>query len=133
MTMTPAEADTNLSVGFASRALGPALPAGESVAHRAPLANVLVNTAGPGGRRAAGQAPTAAAGTSAVIAAPTARGAFAPMTLVGRSTAFQRAVTGSDVLIEAVRTKPGRRTRLAPGAEKEQKSTFRNHLMALRR
>ncbi|MFD5592658.1 hypothetical protein ACFWJI_14620, partial [Streptomyces griseorubiginosus] len=44
---------------------------------------------------------------------PPPRGAFAPMTTVQRSTSSQRAVTGSDVLITAVLTRPGRRMALA--------------------
>ncbi|MFI1356274.1 thioesterase [Streptomyces sp. NPDC020898] len=102
MTMTPAEADTVLSVGFASRVPGPGRPAGESVTPHALLSNALVSTAGPGGRRVAVAGPDNCR----------ARAASAPMTPVGRSTVFPRAVTGSDVLIETVRTKPGRRTRM---------------------
>ncbi len=48
-----------------------------------------------------------------MIAVSAARGGFVPMTTVQQSTSFQRAVTGSDVLIEAVLTKLGRRTAFA--------------------
>jgi acyl-coenzyme A thioesterase PaaI-like protein len=44
-----------------------------------------------------------------VIAVSAARGAYGPMTTVQQSTSFQRAVSGADVLIEAVVTKLGRR------------------------
>lgn len=60
-----------------------------------------------------GQALMAAADTAAVIAVSAARGGFVPMTTVQQSTSFQRAVTGSDVLIEAVLTKLGRRMAFA--------------------
>jgi acyl-coenzyme A thioesterase PaaI-like protein len=42
-----------------------------------------------------------------------ARGAYGPMTTVQQSTSFQRAVSGSDVLIKAVVTKLGRRMAFA--------------------
>ncbi|WP_030739789.1 PaaI family thioesterase [Streptomyces sp. NRRL S-31] len=60
-----------------------------------------------------GQALMAAADTATVIAVPAARGGFVPMTTVRQSTSFQRAVTGADVLVEAVPTKPGRRMAFA--------------------
>ncbi len=55
----------------------------------------------------------AAADTATVIAVSAARGGFVPMTTVQQSTSFQRAVTGADVLIEAVLTKLGRRMAFA--------------------
>lgn len=55
----------------------------------------------------------AAADTATVIAVSAARGAYGLMTTVQQSTSFQRAVTGSDVLIEAVLTKLGRRMAFA--------------------
>jgi acyl-coenzyme A thioesterase PaaI-like protein len=55
----------------------------------------------------------AAADTATVIAVSAARGAYGPMTTVQQSTTFQRAVTGSDVLVQAVVTKLGRRTAFA--------------------
>jgi acyl-coenzyme A thioesterase PaaI-like protein len=55
----------------------------------------------------------AAADTATVIAVSAARGGFVPMTTVQQSTSFQRAVTGSDVLVEAVLTKLGRRMAFA--------------------
>jgi acyl-coenzyme A thioesterase PaaI-like protein len=60
-----------------------------------------------------GQALMAAADTATVIAVSAARGAYGPMTTVQQSTSFQRAVSGSDVLIEAVITKLGRRMAFA--------------------
>ncbi|MFE6338879.1 PaaI family thioesterase, partial [Streptomyces sp. NPDC057798] len=60
-----------------------------------------------------GQAVLAAADTATVIAVSAARGAYGPMTTVQQSTSFQRAVSGSDVLIEAVVTKLGRRMAFA--------------------
>ena len=60
-----------------------------------------------------GQALMAAADTATVIAVSAARGAFVPMTTVQQSTTFQRAVTGVDVLVEAVLTKLGRRMAFA--------------------
>lgn len=55
----------------------------------------------------------AAADTATVIAVAAALGEYGPMTTVQQSTSFQRAVTGSDVLIEAVLTKLGRRMAFA--------------------
>jgi acyl-coenzyme A thioesterase PaaI-like protein len=55
----------------------------------------------------------AAADTATVIAVSAARGAFVPMTTVQQSTSFQRAVADSDVLIQAVLTKLGRRMAFA--------------------
>lgn len=55
----------------------------------------------------------AAADTATVIAVSAARGSYGPMTTVQQSTSFQRAVIGSDVLIEAVVTKLGRRMAFA--------------------
>ncbi|NBM16963.1 PaaI family thioesterase [Streptomyces sp. GC420] len=60
-----------------------------------------------------GQALMAAADTATVIAVSAARGGFVPMTTVQQSTTFQRAVTGSDVLIEVFLTKLGRRMAFA--------------------
>jgi acyl-coenzyme A thioesterase PaaI-like protein len=60
-----------------------------------------------------GQALMAAADTATVIAVSAARGGFVPMTTVQQSTSFQRAVAGSDVLIEAVLSKLGRRMAFA--------------------
>jgi len=60
-----------------------------------------------------GQALMAAADTATVIAVSAAHGAFVPMTTVQQSTSFQRAVTGSDVLVTAVLTKLGRRMAFA--------------------
>jgi acyl-coenzyme A thioesterase PaaI-like protein len=55
-----------------------------------------------------GQAMMAAADTATVIAISSARGGFVPMTTVQQSTAFQRPVTGHDVLIDVRITKLGR-------------------------
>ncbi|MFH8983191.1 PaaI family thioesterase [Streptomyces varsoviensis] len=60
-----------------------------------------------------GQALMAAADTATVIAVSAARGGFGPMTTVQQSIAFQRPVTGTDVLIRAAVTKLGRRLAFA--------------------
>lgn len=55
-----------------------------------------------------GQALMAAADTAAVIAISAARGGYGPMTTIQQSTAFQRPVSGADVLIATEVTKLGR-------------------------
>ncbi|MEU7559855.1 PaaI family thioesterase [Streptomyces eurythermus] len=113
MTMTTAEADEILSARFAPwvRELGLAVEAvGEDRAVlRLPWSDRLAREGGG----LSGQALMAAADTATVIAVSAARGGFVPMTTVQQSTSFQRAVTGADVLIEAVLTKLGRRTAFA--------------------
>ncbi|MDX2545961.1 PaaI family thioesterase [Streptomyces sp. WI04-05B] len=113
MTMTPAEADKILSANFAPWVLdlGPSVE--EVGEHRALLRLPWSTRLAREGGALSGQALMAAADTSTVIAVSAARGAFVPMTTVQQSTTFQRAVTGSDVLIEAVLTKLGRRTAFA--------------------
>ncbi|WP_330285990.1 PaaI family thioesterase [Streptomyces sp. NBC_00576] len=113
MTMTPAEADKILSANFAPWVLDLGLSVEELGEHRALLRMPWSTRLAREGGALSGQALMAAADTSTVIAVSAARGAFIPMTTVQQSTTFQRAVTGSDVLIEAVLTKLGRRTAFA--------------------
>lgn len=113
MTMTTAEADKILSANFAPWVLDLGLSV-EAVGEdrsvlRLPWSDRLAREGGA----LSGQALMAAADTATVIAVSAARGGFVPMTTVQQSTSFQRAVTGSDVLIEAVLTKLGRRTAFA--------------------
>lgn len=113
MTMTAAEADKILADNFAPwvLALGLSVEAlGEDRAIlRMPWSQALAREGGA----LSGQALMAAADTATVIAVSAARDAYGPMTTVQQSTTFQRAVTGSDVLIEAVVTKLGRRMAFA--------------------
>ena len=55
-----------------------------------------------------GQALMAAADTSMVLAISSQLGGFKPMTTVGQTTSFMRAISGSDVRIVARVLKPGR-------------------------
>ncbi|MER6072587.1 PaaI family thioesterase [Streptomyces sp. NPDC001817] len=113
MTMTPAEADKILSANFAPWVLDLGLTVeavGEGLAVlRLPWSERLAREGGG----LSGQALMAAADTATVLAVCAARGGFVPMTTVQQSTSFQRAVTGSDVRIEAVLTKLGRRMAFA--------------------
>ncbi|MFF8726754.1 PaaI family thioesterase [Streptomyces sp. NPDC015171] len=113
MTMTRADADKILADRFAPwvRELGLAVETvGEDRAVlRLPWSDRLAREGGG----LSGQALMAAADTATVIAVSAARGGFVPMTTVQQSTSFQRAVTGADVLIEAVLTKLGRRMAFA--------------------
>lgn len=113
MTLTPAEADKILAANFAPWVLELGLSVQEvgegSATLRLPWSGHLAREGGS----LCGQALMAAADTATVIAVSGARGGFVPMTTVQQSTTFQRAVTGSDVLIEAVLTKLGRRTAFA--------------------
>ncbi|WP_030323173.1 PaaI family thioesterase [Streptomyces sp. NRRL B-3229] len=113
MTMTPAQADKVLADNFAPWVLDLGLTV-ESLGDdravlRLPWSQRLAREDGG----LSGQALMAAADTATVIAVSAARGAFVPMTTVQQSTSFQRAVTGSDVLITAVLTKLGRRMAFA--------------------
>jgi len=113
MTMTTAEADKILNRNFAPWVLALGLTV-ESVEEnlailRLPWSDGLAREGGA----LSGQALMAAADTATVIAVSAARGAYGPMTTVQQSTTFQRAVTGSDVLITAVVTKLGRRMAFA--------------------
>jgi uncharacterized protein (TIGR00369 family) len=113
MTMTTAEADKILSANFAPWVLQLGLTveavADDRVILRMPWSDALAREGGA----LSGQALMAAADTATVIAVSAARGAYGPMTTVQQSTSFQRAVIGSDVLIEAVVTKLGRRMAFA--------------------
>ncbi|MDX2597516.1 MULTISPECIES: PaaI family thioesterase [Streptomyces] len=113
MTMTPAEADKILSAHFAPWVLELGLSVEAVGEDRAVLRLPWSDRLAREGGGLSGQALMAAADTATVIAVSAARGGFVPMTTVQQSTSFQRAVTGSDVLIEAVLTKLGRRTAFA--------------------
>ncbi|MFG2127282.1 PaaI family thioesterase [Streptomyces sp. NPDC048751] len=113
MTMTTAEADKILTDNFAPwvLALGLSVEAlgDDRAVLRLPWSEGLAREGGA----LSGQALMAAADTATVIAVSAARGAYGPMTTVQQSTSFQRPVTGSDVLIESVPTKVGRRMAFA--------------------
>ncbi|GAB2758414.1 PaaI family thioesterase [Streptomyces bullii] len=111
--MTTAEADKILSAGFAPWVLDLGLSVEAVGDDRATLRLAWSQRLAREGGALSGQALMAAADTAAVIAVSAARGSYGPMTTVQQSTSFQRAVTGSDVLIEAVLTKLGRRMAFA--------------------
>jgi uncharacterized protein (TIGR00369 family) len=113
MTMTTAEAGKILSANFAPWVLELGLTVEALGDDRATLRLPWSDRLSREGGGLSGQALMAAADTATVIAVSAARGAFVPMTTVQQSTSFQRAVTGADVLIEAVLTKLGRRTAFA--------------------
>ncbi|ANP51195.1 uncharacterized protein (TIGR00369 family) [Streptomyces griseochromogenes] len=113
MTMTTAEADKILSANFAPWVLDLGLSVAAVSEDRALLRLPWSDRLAREGGALSGQALMAAADTATVIAVSAARGGFVPMTTVQQSTSFQRAVTGSDVLIEAVLTKLGRRMAFA--------------------
>ncbi|KOV87065.1 MULTISPECIES: PaaI family thioesterase [unclassified Streptomyces] len=113
MTMTTAEADKILSANFAPWVLDLGLTVDTVGEDRAVLRLPWSDRLAREGGGLSGQALMAAADTATVIAVSAARGGFVPMTTVQQSTSFQRAVTGSDVLIEAVLTKLGRRMAFA--------------------
>ncbi|EPD68192.1 MULTISPECIES: PaaI family thioesterase [unclassified Streptomyces] len=113
MTMTTAEADKVLSANFAPWVLELGLTTEALGDDRATLRLPWSDRLSREGGGLSGQALMAAADTATVIAVSAARGAFVPMTTVQQSTSFQRAVAGSDVLIEAVLTKLGRRMAFA--------------------
>ncbi|MET8584881.1 PaaI family thioesterase [Streptomyces collinus] len=113
MTMTTAEADKILSARFAPWVLELGLSVEAVGEDRAVLRLPWSDRLAREGGGLSGQALMAAADTATVIAVSAARGGFVPMTTVQQSTSFQRAVTGSDVLIEAVLTKLGRRMAFA--------------------
>ncbi|MEU5096453.1 PaaI family thioesterase [Streptomyces sp. NPDC020996] len=113
MTMSTAEADKILTANFAPWVLELGLTVEALGDDRAILRLPWSQRLAREGGGLSGQALMAAADTSTVIAVSAARGAFVPMTTVQQSTSFQRAVTGSDVLIEAVLTKLGRRMAFA--------------------
>jgi uncharacterized protein (TIGR00369 family) len=113
MTMTTAEADKILSANFAPWVLDLGLSVEALGDDRAILRLPWSPGLAREGGALSGQALMAAADTATVIAISAARGSYGPMTTVQQSTSFQRAVTGSDVLIEAVLTKLGRRMAFA--------------------
>jgi uncharacterized protein (TIGR00369 family) len=113
MTMTTAEAEKILSANFAPWVLELGLAVEALGDDRAILRLPWSDRLAREGGALSGQALMAAADTATVIAVSAARGGFVPMTTVQQSTSFQRAVTGSDVLITAVLTKLGRRMAFA--------------------
>ncbi|WP_328877459.1 PaaI family thioesterase [Streptomyces sp. NBC_00299] len=113
MTMTTAEADKILSANFAPWVLELGLSVQSVEGPRAVLRLPWSDGLAREGGALSGQALMAAADTATVIAVSAARGSYGPMTTVQQSTSFQRAVIGSDVLIEAVVTKLGRRMAFA--------------------
>ncbi|MHC3467188.1 PaaI family thioesterase [Streptomyces sp. 7R007] len=113
MTMSTAEADKILADNFAPWVLDLGLRVEAVGADRATLRLPWSPRLSREGGGLSGQALMAAADTATVIAVSAARGSYGPMTTVQQSTSFQRAVTGSDVLIEAVLTKLGRRMAFA--------------------
>ncbi|MCT9078430.1 PaaI family thioesterase [Streptomyces fulvoviolaceus] len=113
MTMTTAEADKILADNFAPWVLVLGLSVEALGEDRAILRMPWSQGLAREGGALSGQALMAAADTATVIAVSAARGTYGPMTTVQQSTTFQRAVTGSDVLIEAVVTKLGRRMAFA--------------------
>ncbi|MFJ3714680.1 PaaI family thioesterase [Streptomyces sp. NPDC090057] len=113
MTLTTAEADKILATCFAPWVLELGLVVESLAEDRAVLRLPWSERLAREGGGLSGQALMAAADTATVIAVSAARGGFVPMTTVQQSTSFQRAVTGSDVRIEAVLTKLGRRTAFA--------------------
>ncbi|WP_181808348.1 PaaI family thioesterase [Streptomyces shenzhenensis] len=122
MTMTTAEADKILSTAFAPWMLDLGLAVEAVGEDRATLRLPWSERLSREGGGLSGQALMAAADTATVIAVSAARGGFVPMTTVQQSTSFQRAVTGSDVLIEAVLTKLGRRMAFADVTMRDQRS-----------
>jgi uncharacterized protein (TIGR00369 family) len=113
MTMTTAEADKVLSANFAPWVLELGLTVEAVGQDRAILRLPWSQRLAREGGALSGQALMAAADTATVIAVSVARGGYGPMTTVQQSTSFQRAVSGSDVLIESVLTKLGRRMAFA--------------------
>ncbi|MET8246484.1 PaaI family thioesterase [Streptomyces sp. NPDC005202] len=113
MTMTTAEADKILADNFAPWILELGLTVQALGRDRAILRLPWSARLAREGGALSGQVLMAAADTATVIAVSAARGGYGPMTTVQQSTSFQRAVTGSDVLIEAVLTKLGRRMAFA--------------------
>ncbi|CAM5700435.1 MULTISPECIES: PaaI family thioesterase [Streptomyces] len=113
MTMTTAEADKILSANFAPWVLDLGLTVEAVGEDRAVLRLPWSGRLAREGGGLSGQALMAAADTATVIAVSATRGGFVPMTTVQQSTSFQRAVTGADVLVDAVLTKLGRRMAFA--------------------
>ncbi|WP_189299307.1 PaaI family thioesterase [Streptomyces cinerochromogenes] len=113
MTMTTVEADKILLANFAPWVLDLGLTVEAVGEDRAVLRLPWSERLAREGGGLSGQALMAAADTATVIAVSAARGGFVPMTTVQQSTSFQRAVTGTDVRIEAVLTKLGRRMAFA--------------------
>lgn len=111
--MTPAEADKILVGSFAPWVQDLGLTVVELDERRAVLRLPWSTRLAREGGALSGQALMAAADTATVIAVSAARGGFVPMTTVQQSTSFQRAVVDTDVLVEAVLTKLGRRMAFA--------------------
>jgi uncharacterized protein (TIGR00369 family) len=109
MTLSLAAADKVLSDNFAPWVLDLGLSVVETGDRHAVLRLPWSDRLAREGGALSGQALMAAADTATVIAVSSARGAFVPMTTVQQSTTFQRAVDGSDVLLDARISKLGKR------------------------
>lgn len=109
VTISTAEADTILAEHFApwvqALKLSTIATGEQHAVLRLPWSGELAREGGG----MSGQALMAAADTAAAVAVATARDGYGPMTTVQMSTDFQRAVTGTDVLVSARVTKLGRR------------------------
>ena len=113
MTVTPAQAGQILADNFAPWVLDLGLSVEEVDDRRAVLRLPWSARLAREGGALSGQALMAAADTATVIAVSAARGGFVPMTTVQQSTSFQRAITQTDVRVEAVLTRLGRRMAFA--------------------
>ncbi|MER7623214.1 PaaI family thioesterase [Streptomyces sp. NPDC126503] len=113
MTLTLAAADKILADNFAPWVLDLGLSVASVDGHEAVLRLPWSPRLAREGGGLCGQALMAAADTATVIAVSAARGGFVPMTTVQQSITFQRAVTGTDVLVRARLTKAGRRMAFA--------------------
>ncbi|MCZ7417547.1 MULTISPECIES: PaaI family thioesterase [unclassified Streptomyces] len=113
MTLTLVEANKVLADNFAPWVTDLGLTVVDTGERRAVLRLPWSERLARDGGGLSGQALMAAADTATVVAVSVARGEYGPMTTVQQSTSFQRAVTGVDVLVEAVVTKLGRRMAFA--------------------
>lgn len=113
MTMPLAEADKILADNFAPWVLDLGLSVVETGERHAVLRLPWSDRLAREGGALSGQALMAAADTATVIAVASALGRYAQMTTVQQSSTFQRAITGTDVLIDARITKLGRRMAFA--------------------
>ncbi|MEU4493016.1 PaaI family thioesterase [Streptomyces sp. NPDC023998] len=113
MTLPLAEAEKILADNFAPWVLDLGLSVVEAGELHAVLRLPWSDRLAREGGGISGQALMAAADTATVIAVSSARGAFIPMTTVQQSSTFQRAVMGSDVLVDARITKLGKRMAFA--------------------
>ncbi|MCX4823815.1 PaaI family thioesterase [Streptomyces sp. NBC_01142] len=113
MTLPIAEAEKILADNFAPWVLDLSLSVVETGERHAVLRLPWSDRLAREGGALSGQALMAAADTATVIAVASALGGFAPMTTVQQSSTFQRAIAGTDVLIDARISKLGRRMAFA--------------------